>query len=85
MFGKLFGTGKVKEIADREANLATAKKQLDERTNTVSSGLSSSGLRVLRMTTDQLIELVYNSYNFASGPTIDASQLSQVTIKNSQE
>lgn len=85
LFGKLFGTGKVKEIADREANLATAKKQLDERTNTVSSGLSSSGLRVLRMTTDQLIELVYNSYNFASGPTIDASQLSQVTIKNSQE
>ncbi len=85
LFGKLFGTGKVKEIADREANLATAKKQLDERTNTVSSGLSSSGLRVLRLTTDQLIELVYNSYNFASGPTIDASQLSQVTIKNSQE
>lgn len=84
-FGKLFGTGKVKAIADREANLASAKKQLDERTNTISASLSSSGLRIVRLNTDQLIELVYNSYNFATGPTIDASQLSKVTIKNLQE
>lgn len=82
IFGKLFGAGKVKEIADREANLATAKKQLDERTNTVSASLASSGLRVVRLNTNQLIELVYNSYNFASGPSIDASQLSKVTIKD---
>lgn len=85
LFSKIFGTGKVKQIADREANLAVAIKQLDERTNTVSSLLSSSGLRVVRLNTNQLIELVYNSYNFASGPTIDASQLSKVTIKNPQE
>lgn len=73
LFGRLFGTGKVKAIADREANLTAAKKQLDERANTVMAGLSSSGLRVVRLNTDQLIELVYNSYNFASGPSIDAS------------
>ncbi len=82
LFGRLFGTGKVKEIADREANLSNSKKQLDERTNTVSSTLASSGLRVVRLNTDQLIELVYNSYNFASGPTIDASQLSKITIRD---
>jgi hypothetical protein len=81
-FSKFFGTGKVKEIADREANLVTAKKQLDERANTVSAALSSSGLRVVRMNTDQLIELVYNSYNFASGPTIDASQLPKINLKD---
>ncbi len=85
LFGKLFGTGKVKQIADREANLASAKKQLDERTNTISSTLASSGLRVVRLTTDQLIELVYNSYNFASGPAIDASQLPKVTIRDISE
>lgn len=81
-FSKLLGTGKVKEIADREANFAQARKVLDERTNTVENNLASSGLRVVRLNTDQLIELVYNSYNFAAGPSIDASQLSKITIKD---
>ncbi len=85
IFTKWFGSGKTKEITDREANLQSYKKQLDERTNTVSAALSSSGLRVVRMTTDQLIELVYNSYNFASGPAIDASQLTKVSIKDIQK
>lgn len=83
--GKLFGSGKTQEIADREANLISARKQLDERANTVANALSGSGLRVVRLGTDQLIELVYNSYNFASGPSIDASQLTKVTIKDIQE
>ncbi len=82
IFSKWFGSGKTKEISDREANFVAYKKQLDERTNTVSAALSSSGLRVVRMKTDQLIELVYNSYNFASGPAIDAGQLTKVTIKD---
>ncbi|HAG27720.1 TPA: hypothetical protein DCG61_02985 [Patescibacteria group bacterium] len=82
IFGKLFGTGQSKQVADREANLANGRKQLDERANTVAASLSSSGLRVVRLGTDQLIELVYNSYNFAAGPSIDASQLEKVTIKD---
>ncbi|HMR55102.1 MAG TPA: TraC family protein [Candidatus Doudnabacteria bacterium] len=82
LFGKLFGTGQSKQVADREANIANGRKQLDERANTVAASLSSSGLRVVRLGTDQLIELVYNSYNFAAGPSIDASQLEKVTIKD---
>ena len=82
IFSKIFGTGKAKQIADREANLATGRKQLDERANTVASNLSSSGMRVVRLGTNQLIELVYNSYNFAAGPAIDASQLPNITIKD---
>lgn len=82
IFSKWFGSGQTKAITDREANLISSKKQLDERVNTVSSALSSSGLRVVRMNTNQLIELVYNSYNFASGPAIDAGLLPKVTIKD---
>lgn len=85
IFSKIFGTGKTKAITDRESNLKTYKKQLDERTNTVAAALSSSGLRVVKLNTDQLIELVYNSYNFASGPSIDASQLGKADIKNIQK
>lgn len=85
IFSRIFGTGKTKAVTDRESNLATYKKQLDERANTVSAALSSSGLRVVKLNTDQLIELVYNSYNFASGPNIDAGQLSKITIKDLQK
>ncbi|HMQ01581.1 MAG TPA: TraC family protein [Candidatus Doudnabacteria bacterium] len=85
LFSKWFGTGKTKEITDREANMSHAVKQLGERANTVAASLSSSGLRVVRLDTNQLIELVYNSYNFASGPLIDASQLAKVTIKDLHE
>lgn len=77
---RLFKRDQAGELSAREQNLAAARKQLDERVASVSSNLSSAGLRVVRLGTEQLIELVYNSYNFGSGPTIDASQLPKVTI-----
>ncbi len=80
LFSSLFGRGKVKQITDRELNFTNYRKLLDERVGSVSANLSSAGLRVVRLGTEQLIELAYNSYNFGAGPTIDASQLSKVTI-----
>lgn len=80
IFSKIFGTGKTKQITAKQQAFADYKKQIDERAATVSSNLSSAGLRVVRLNTDQLIELVYNSYNFGSGPEIDASQLPNITL-----
>lgn len=80
LFSKIFGTGKTKQIEAKSKAFADYRKALDERAGSVSSNLSSAGLRVVRLNTDQLIELVYNSYNFGAGPTIDASQLPKVTI-----
>ena len=80
IFSKLFGTGKAQALEAKNKAFKEYKKQLDERASTVSANLASSGLRVVRLNTDQLIELVYNSYNFGAGPTIDASQLPNVTI-----
>lgn len=79
-FSKLLGGGQVAKITEREANFDKYKVLLDDRVSSVSSTLSSIGLRVVRLTTDQVIELLYNSYNFAAGPEIDASQLQNVTI-----
>lgn len=76
----LFKRNQAGQISAREQSFAEAHKQMDERVASVSSNLSSAGLRVVRLNTDQLIELVYNSYNFGSGPTIDASQLPNITI-----
>jgi hypothetical protein len=80
LISKIFGTGKTEQISSREKTYIEYRKLLDERANTVASNLGSSGLRVVRLNTDQLIELVYNSYNFGAGPTIDASQLPNVTL-----
>ncbi len=80
LISKIFGTGKTQQISSREKNYNEYRKQLDERASKIASNLGSSGLRVVRLNTDQLIELVYNSYNFGAGPAIDASQLPNVTI-----
>lgn len=85
IFSKIFGTGKTQQISSREQSYLDYRKQLDERASTIASNLGSSGLRVVRLNTDQLIELVYNSYNFGAGPAIDASQLPNVTITQESE
>ncbi len=79
-FSNLFKRNSAGQISAREESFTESSKQMNERVASVSSNLSSSGLRVVRLDTNQLIELVYNSYNFGSGPTIDASQLPNVTI-----
>lgn len=56
------------------------KLKLDQRVNTVISGLSGLGLRSARLTTEELIELFYNSYNFGAGQMLDASKISDITI-----
>lgn len=84
-FARLFGGGKTKEISNREQAFTDYRKQLDERVGSVANNLASSGMRVVRLNTDQLIELVYNSYNFGAGPAIDASQLPNVTIKSEEK
>jgi hypothetical protein len=76
----LFGGGQTKRISEREQNFTNYRKQLDERAGSVSSNLGGLGLRVVRLTTAQLIELLYNSYNFAAGPLINAQQLDNITI-----
>jgi len=79
-FSKLLGTGKTKEISNREQSFIDNRKQLDERVGSVANNLASSGMRVVRLNTDQLIELIYSSYNFGAASGIDASQLPNITI-----
>jgi hypothetical protein len=81
---KLFSSGAVTKIAQREENFEKVRVVLDERVSSISSNLASIGLRVVRLATDQLIELVYGSYNFAAAPDIDASQLENITITEEQ-
>lgn len=79
-FSKLFGKGESKQITDRLASFEKEKQTLDERMTSVANNLSSIGLRVARLNTEQIIELLYNSYNFESGPLIQASSLKDIAV-----
>jgi hypothetical protein len=47
------------EIKDKEA----AKKELRQRAGLVASGLSGIGIRAVQLNTQEIIELMYTSYN----------------------
>lgn len=76
----LFSRNRARGIAQREKNFEHHKALLEERVTSVTSNLNGMGLRAVKLTTEQIIELVYNSYNFESAPQIDASQLENVTL-----
>lgn len=84
-FSSLFSRSKAKAIAQREANFEHHKAMLEERVTSVSSNLNGMGLRAVKLTTEQIIELIYNSYNFESAPLIDASQLENVTLTTEEK
>lgn len=79
-FAKLFTNTKTKQVTERITNFVKYKRTLDERVNSIHSSLGSMGLKVLRLNSQEIIELLYNSYNFESGPRLDASSLKDVTM-----
>jgi hypothetical protein len=58
------------------------KLKLSQRVNTVITGLNALGLRSAQLKTPELVELMYNSYNFGAGQMLDATKLDDITIDN---
>lgn len=79
-FSRIFGSGKAKETKERIENFEKASEQLNNRVVAITSNTSSMGLRAVRLKTEEIIQLYYNSYNFEAGPVIDPSKLSQMKI-----
>jgi hypothetical protein len=67
MFTKFLQRMKLKQTSSdyekRKKSLANLKKSLDSRVSTVIAGLETCGLKVNRLKTQELIELMYKSYN----------------------
>lgn len=51
------------KVKERRKDFETMKKGLSQRTNQIKSNLENMGLKVETVTTQQLIELFYSSYN----------------------
>ena len=67
MFTKFLQRMKLKQtdsdFAKRKKQFGDLKKSLDHRVSTVVAGLENCGLKVSRLGTQELIELMYRSYN----------------------
>lgn len=59
----IFPADNATKIKDRHAHFDELKKRLMQRVNTVRAGLEGCGLRVDMLTTQDLIELFYETYN----------------------
>jgi type IV secretory pathway VirB4 component len=79
---KLLGTAKAKETSVKIENFEKSKEKLDTRVNAILANLGSMGVRGVRLKTEEIIQLYYNSYNFDSGPLIDPAQLSEIKMIN---
>jgi uncharacterized protein (UPF0335 family) len=79
-FSSMFGNGKAKEIAQKIENFEHQKEKIDIRVSAIMSNLSGIGIRAKRLTTEEIIQLYYNSYNFDAGPLIDPAQLKDIKI-----
>lgn len=83
IFSKLFGkSGGAANLQAKLENFSKYKTLLDDRVTSVTSNLSSAGLRVMRLHSEEIVELLYNSYNFDAGPLIDASKLKDIKLNS---
>ncbi len=58
------------EISLKSRDFENAREELSKRINQVSSGLTGMGMKTLILSTEELIELMYNSYNLNTASTI---------------
>jgi hypothetical protein len=64
LFEKMFGNSSSRlAISKRHQLFDTYKNQLWQRLDQISAGLSGTGVKVTPLNTEELIELLYNSYN----------------------
>lgn len=76
-FQNLFNGSSGKKVSNKMEIFNTYKTQLWQRVEHISAGLSVTGVKVVPLKTEELIELLYNSYN----PTTHSNTI----IKNTQK
>lgn len=74
-FGKILNP--VGGISSQQREFEKNREQLSQRVNQILGGLGGIGLRSIILSTEELIELLYNSYNLSS--------TQQIKIKNIEE
>lgn len=63
LFDKIFSPTKITRPHLSEAEFKAFKEEIAQRANVIISGLSTIGVRVAALTTQQIVELYYSTYN----------------------
>jgi hypothetical protein len=69
------------EILEKRENFETMKSQLFQRCDHVIAGLSGIGLRIAPLRTQELIEILFNSYNPSVYNTITIGNREEMELK----
>ncbi|MEO8065619.1 MAG: hypothetical protein ABI643_02045 [Candidatus Doudnabacteria bacterium] len=67
-------------ISANKLDFEKARDELLKRTNQVSSGLGGMGLKTLVLSTEELVELMYNSYNLNTSSPIKIKSIEDLDL-----
>ena len=70
-----------KNIIDKRENFETYKNQLYQRVDHITAALSGIGLRIVPLKTQELIELLFNSYNPEVYNVVELKDSTQLELK----
>jgi type IV secretory pathway VirB4 component len=68
------------KISGQSRSFENAREELSKRTNQVSAGLASMGLKTILLTTEELVELAYNSYNLNTASPIHIKSVEDLDL-----
>lgn len=68
------------EISVHQSDFETAREELNKRVNQVSGGLASMGLKTIILNTEELVELMYNSYNLNTATPIKIKSIDDLDL-----
>ncbi|HEX5430293.1 MAG TPA: hypothetical protein VFX17_04455 [Patescibacteria group bacterium] len=75
----------VKNISLKKQEFDSHREQLLQRVNQITSGLSAMGLHTLILNTEELVELLYNSYNVDMASPIQIKKIDELDLVKPKE
>ncbi len=69
-----------KEISVKSREFEKSREELEKRVNQIIGGLGPMGLKTILLNTEELLELVYNSYNLDNAAPIKIKNIDQLDL-----
>ena len=82
-FASLFSPAK--SISADKMGFENSREELSKRVNQVASGLGSMGLKTLSLSTEELVELMYNSYNLNTASPIKIKSVEDLDLSGNDQ
>ena len=73
-----------RQISGKSQEFETGREELLKRVNQVMSGLGSMGLKTILLGTEELVELMYNSYNLDTASSIKIKSVEELGLSASE-